>query len=399
MWRGWIAGIVGILFAVGAFATPAAAQENHDRMQIALIELEVSGGLDSTLSRPLSDRLRQELFKTGVFTVVERNVMENVLEEQSLHLAGCTSNECAVEVGRILGVQQIVAGSVSRVGIYLSINARLINVETTEVTAAESIDCECTLENVLTSRMREMAVKLALAVTQPNQNTTLDNISREELDGAEGSGNRSASNRDDEYQPELPPAIHMAGSKAALWMERLGIGAIDLHFGWTVTPNEMNRWVGSLSNGLQVQFPATRNSGWFHPEIQLVGGSVKKELDGVTTTATITGVYFRAYRFSRDPRADNGFYTGGGIGLLSRSEVETITPNMLYTGGTSRNLRGELGLEAFLGSQFDLNVDVGGRKLFTFLELRTEVTPIGDAPLIRISVQTGLGWKLDSFIR
>ncbi|MFH0882796.1 MAG: CsgG/HfaB family protein [bacterium] len=402
MRRGWIAFALVYLLVSSAFAQTVDAREDHTRMQIALIELEVSGGLDSSLARPLSDRLRQELFKTGVFKVVERNVMEDVLEEQSLHLAGCTSNECAIEVGRILGVQQIVAGSVSRVGIFLSINARLINVETTEVTAAESIDCDCAIEDVLTHRLRELAVKLAVAVSQPENNQQVKNVDvipQDTSGSAPPSERKGTKDRDDWYQAEFPPAVHRAGSKAAVWMERSGIAAVGFHFGWTITPVEGAQWVGSLGNGLVIQFPATRQLGWFHPEIQLAGGTMQKEHEGHTNTVTISGVYFRAYRFCPKQRNESGFYWGAGMGLLRRSEQEEQSSTATIQGYSYSSVRGEIGLEVFVGSQFDLDWDVGGRKLFTFLELRTEVTPIGDSPLVRVSVQSGLGWKLDTFTR
>ncbi len=401
MWRGSIALLLLFFAAASAAAQSAAAPAQHQRMQIALLELDVGGGLDSSLSQPLSDRLREELFKTGAFTVVERNVMEQVLEEQSLHLAGCTTNDCAVEVGRVLGVGQMVAGSVSRVGIYLTVNARLIDVETSEVTAAESIDCECTLEDLLTHRLHDLAEKLAVAASNPEVYRQLDftRTPQDTLSSISASEGKENQSRDDLYQAEFPPAVHRAGNKAAVWIEKAGIGAVDSHFGLTMPLGAGHKWVGSLSNGLVIHFPATRQLGWFHPQIQFAGGKIQKEDQGQTNTATITGVYFRFYNMMSGPRAKSGLYTGAGLGMLRRSEfVErpSIDPN---SGNSYTTVRGEISLEAFFGSQFDLNWDVGGRKLFTFLEVRAEVSPFGDSPWAFMSVQSGLGWRFKTFAR
>ena len=44
--------------------------------------------------------------------------MEDILKEQGFQQTGCTSDECVVEVGKIIGVQQMVGGSISKVGNY-----------------------------------------------------------------------------------------------------------------------------------------------------------------------------------------------------------------------------------------------------------------------------------------
>ena len=64
----------------------------------------------------LTDRLSTELVKLGSFTVVERSQMEEVLKEQGLQQSGCTTSECAVEVGFLLGVDKMITGSIGRIG-------------------------------------------------------------------------------------------------------------------------------------------------------------------------------------------------------------------------------------------------------------------------------------------
>ena len=76
---------------------------------IAVIDFDARGISQSEVST-LTDRLRDELIKTGKYNVIERGQMEEVLKEQGLQQTGCVSDECVVEVGQLMGVQQMVGG-------------------------------------------------------------------------------------------------------------------------------------------------------------------------------------------------------------------------------------------------------------------------------------------------
>ena len=78
---------------------------------IAVLEFE-GDGVSQSETRTLTNRLRDEMFKTGVYIVLDRGKMDEVLKEQEYQLSGCVTSECAVEVGNMLGVQQMIGGSI-----------------------------------------------------------------------------------------------------------------------------------------------------------------------------------------------------------------------------------------------------------------------------------------------
>ena len=82
---------------------------------VAVLDFEAFG-ISSVESAILTNRMRSGLVMTGKVTVVERGMMQQILTEQDFQLAGCTSDECAVEVGQLLGVANMVAGSIGRIG-------------------------------------------------------------------------------------------------------------------------------------------------------------------------------------------------------------------------------------------------------------------------------------------
>lgn len=107
----------------------------------------------------VSDFLRTELVKTRVFTVLDRQNMERILGEQKFQMSGCTSDECAVRMGKILNVQGIVVGTFSKfLGTYY-INVSFVDVETGEIIAAEAVECSSGKE--LPNAAKDVADRLA----------------------------------------------------------------------------------------------------------------------------------------------------------------------------------------------------------------------------------------------
>ena len=115
---------------------------------MAVLDLDARG-ISVVEAASLTDRLRSELVKTGMVTIVERAAMEQILREQDFQLAGCTSDECAVEVGQLLGVTQMLAGSIGRVGSTYSIDLRLVDVETGKIVKSVTHDYRGVIDDLL----------------------------------------------------------------------------------------------------------------------------------------------------------------------------------------------------------------------------------------------------------
>lgn len=146
-----------ILLAVTALSAAIHAQE-----RIPIVVLDFEGyGISQPESITLTNRLRNELFRFERFQVVERGMMEKILTEQDFQLTGCVSNECLVEIGRLVGAQQAVGGSVGKVGDVYSISARIIDVATGELLQVADYDVTGDLSLVLTEGMAQVAALLA----------------------------------------------------------------------------------------------------------------------------------------------------------------------------------------------------------------------------------------------
>jgi len=138
----------------------AAPYALENRRSAALVDFR---GLAITQAEAtiLSDRLRVELARTGRFEMIERERMTELLAEQGFQQSGlCDTERCYLEVGRLVGAEVIVAGTVGKLGRTYSVNARMIEVETGRIAAQASYDCPCEIDQLL-GAMAIIAERLA----------------------------------------------------------------------------------------------------------------------------------------------------------------------------------------------------------------------------------------------
>ena len=119
-------------------------------------------GLTESEAMTLTDVLRSRLMETGKFKVMERAEMETILREQAFQNSGaCTEEACIVEMGQLLGIEQILAGSIGQVGKAYSINVRIISVKSGEILKSVSHNYTGPIEGLLTSEISVVAKKIA----------------------------------------------------------------------------------------------------------------------------------------------------------------------------------------------------------------------------------------------
>jgi len=106
-----------------------AAQLAEGKQTVAILDFE-GRGINQMEAATLTDRLMSEMVSTDAVIMVERNQMNEILQEQGLQQSGCTSSECAAEVGALLGVQNMVSGAFGKLGNTYTVDAKMFSVET-----------------------------------------------------------------------------------------------------------------------------------------------------------------------------------------------------------------------------------------------------------------------------
>jgi len=111
-----------------------------ENIGVAVLSFETTEG--RTEARDLGEAaailINQNLISVPNISVVEREKIEDIIEEIGLSQTGLTSDE--IEVGNILNVQYLIAGAVADLGNRFLLAARIINVETGNILQSASVE-------------------------------------------------------------------------------------------------------------------------------------------------------------------------------------------------------------------------------------------------------------------
>jgi len=118
----------GFVFRVAAQDKPVPAET----INIAVLDFDVSG-ISAQEAKTLTNHFRSHLVNIRYYNVLERGKMEEICREIGFQLSGCSSSECAVEAGKILNVQKMIAGNIGKVGDTYSLQISLIHVESSRI--------------------------------------------------------------------------------------------------------------------------------------------------------------------------------------------------------------------------------------------------------------------------
>jgi TolB-like protein len=80
--------------------------------------------------KTIPDMLKSELSAFDDIVVLERQAIEDILKEQALSMTGLVDSTTVQRVGKLLGAQYVINGTISSSGAWIRIDAKIIRVET-----------------------------------------------------------------------------------------------------------------------------------------------------------------------------------------------------------------------------------------------------------------------------
>lgn len=101
--------------------------QKAQKAKIALLNFESSS---KQFSDYVLDELTSELLETGKVTVVDRKNITAILNEMKFQYSGYVSDESMVSIGKMIGAQYIISGTLTNMETYYRFRIRIINVET-----------------------------------------------------------------------------------------------------------------------------------------------------------------------------------------------------------------------------------------------------------------------------
>ncbi|MBI3665248.1 MAG: curli production assembly protein CsgG [Acidobacteria bacterium] len=111
------------LFFIGITLASTVTAQNKKRVAVfnfdyATVHSGVASifGLDVDVGKGIADLLVDELVKSGVYSVIERKSLDKILAEQNFSNSDRADPASAAKIGRLLGVDAIIIGSITQFG-------------------------------------------------------------------------------------------------------------------------------------------------------------------------------------------------------------------------------------------------------------------------------------------
>lgn len=155
------------------------AEARQDVPTVAVMDFNAfmmgEGGASVNLGKAISAMLVTEFSVRDGMRIVERQQLNDLIQEQDLSLSGRIDDAVAVEVGKMLGVQYVLLGQAMSIVDNLRIDIRAVDVETSEVVAVmKKTDETIQLLNVVVQLADEFGE--ALDLTPPSQRPEMEEV-------------------------------------------------------------------------------------------------------------------------------------------------------------------------------------------------------------------------------
>jgi curli biogenesis system outer membrane secretion channel CsgG len=155
--------LITVILMICALALQVTAQDLKGlKKRIAVINFEDRARYGHNIGQGIADMLVTSLVESNQFMVIERSELDAIMKEQGLGMTGMVTPQSAAQVGKLLGIELIVTGSVSEFGekkdkvggglgslsgfklgvssktARVAVDVRLVNVNTGEIITAKS---------------------------------------------------------------------------------------------------------------------------------------------------------------------------------------------------------------------------------------------------------------------
>ena len=171
--------VAWLLIMASIFATPVLA--DFQRTKIAVLDFAMVGEKlePEGIGTILSEYFITSIVKSGRFEVVERAMLQKIVAEQNLSTTGLVDANTASQLGKLLGVDVIITGSILKLRNSIDINARIISVQSGSIIAAEDIGADTDkdyqdLVKQLTAKIMQNFPLTGYIVKKDNKTATID---------------------------------------------------------------------------------------------------------------------------------------------------------------------------------------------------------------------------------
>lgn len=123
-----------LLFAVLFCGASAVMGQNDERLRIAVFDPASAGtSIDDGTKIAVREIISSTIVNTGKYSIVERSLLEKVMEEQKFSNSGAVDEMQATEIGKLAGANKVVLSVVTLTGGRNMLSIKIIDVKTATV--------------------------------------------------------------------------------------------------------------------------------------------------------------------------------------------------------------------------------------------------------------------------
>ena len=131
--------VAALLCMLASSALPVPAAE-YRKIKVAVLDFQQQGRFETAgIGRIAAEWLTTGLVETGRFEIIERRLLQQIVDEQKMGVSGLLDPSSASRIGRLLGVKTVVTGTIQHYENTFELDVRLINVETGAIVTADRV--------------------------------------------------------------------------------------------------------------------------------------------------------------------------------------------------------------------------------------------------------------------
>jgi len=172
---------INLILLIAFLLIPVTVCAEFSKTKIAVLDFQLQGEqfANKDMGKIVAEWFITAMVREGRFDVIERRMLQKLLNEQKLTMSGVVDANSATQIGKLLGVKVIITGSLMNLRNSTGINARIIDVESASIIAAESVKGPATAD--LQDLVIEMSHKImknfpleGYVVNRSGESVTLD---------------------------------------------------------------------------------------------------------------------------------------------------------------------------------------------------------------------------------
>ena len=118
--------------------------------KLAVSILDFTGeDVSDKLLRACYQKLETSLIESNRFTVIAKNQREQILEEMKFQSSGVCDEECAVEIGKLVGAEYLMLGDIIGFADLYQINIKIVNIEKGDIVEKVTKEIQGNLSDLL----------------------------------------------------------------------------------------------------------------------------------------------------------------------------------------------------------------------------------------------------------